>query len=92
MQWWKNLKIRGKITTIVVGLSFIISVMLIFVSMGAIQKIGDNSLREKGPIVAVVTAETVKAPVQYNVGEDVEKELGIKIRNGQAIEGVRAAL
>ena len=76
MQWWKNLKIRGKITTIVVGLSFIITVMLIFVSMGAIQKIGDNSLREKGPIVAVVTAETVKAPVQYNVGEDVEKELG----------------
>jgi methyl-accepting chemotaxis protein len=75
MQLWKNLNIRNKITVIIVATSFILTVTLVFVSIASIRKISINSLREKGPIIAVVTAETVKAPVQYNVSEDVEKEL-----------------
>jgi methyl-accepting chemotaxis protein len=75
MRLWKDLKIRNKITISVVAISFILTVALVFVSIASIRTIGANSLREKGSSLAIITAETVKAPVQYNVGEDVEKVL-----------------
>jgi hypothetical protein len=85
MQWWRNSKISHKITIIIVALSFVLAIMLVTVSLVSIRKIGLDSLREKGPIVSVVTAETVKAPVQYNVKEDVEKELAHLLSNDRDI-------
>lgn len=75
MRLWKKLTISNKLAVIIVAMSFIIMATLVFVSVTSIRRTGIDSLRKKGPIVAVMTAETVKAPVQYNVNEDVEKIL-----------------
>jgi methyl-accepting chemotaxis protein len=88
---WKNLKIRNKITISVVAISFVLSVLLVFVSIISIRTIGTNSLREKGSSLAAITAETVKAPVQYNVGEDVEKVLS-QLISGDADVSVAAVI
>jgi methyl-accepting chemotaxis protein len=72
---WNNLKIRDRITASVVAIALGLTVLLVFVSITSITMAGAGSLREKGSILAIITAETVKAPVQYNVNEDVEKVL-----------------
>jgi methyl-accepting chemotaxis protein len=72
---WKNLKICNKITCSFGAISLVLTLLLVFVSIASIRTTATNSLREKGSSLAVITAETVKAPVQYNVNEDVEKVL-----------------
>jgi methyl-accepting chemotaxis protein len=75
MRLWKDLQIRNKITVSIVLIALVLSSSLVYVSIGSIRTVGINSLREKGSILAVITAETVKAPVQYNVADDVGKVL-----------------
>jgi len=75
MHLWKNLKIRDKIAVSVVAISLVFTVLLVLASIISIRTVCSGALREKGSSLAVITAETVKAPVQYNVGEDVEKAL-----------------
>jgi methyl-accepting chemotaxis protein len=72
---WNNLKIRNKITISVMAISLVLTILLVFVSIASLSRISANSLREKGSSLAIITAETVKAPVQYNVNEDLEKVL-----------------
>ena len=76
MQMWNNLKIRDKITVSVIAISLVFTVLLVLASILSIRAVCSGGLKEKGSSLAIITAETVKAPVQYNVGEDVEKVLG----------------
>ena len=75
MERWKNLKIRSKITASAVAICFVLTVLLVCVSIVSIRTMSTGSLREKGTSLAIITAETVKAPVQYNINEDAEKVL-----------------
>ena len=72
---WKNLKICNKITCSFVAISLVLTLLVVIVSIGSIRAIATGSLREKGSSLAIITSETIKAPVQYNINEDVEKVL-----------------
>jgi len=48
---------------------------LVAISIASIKTNGVDALREKGASLAIITAETVKPSVQYNVGEESEKVL-----------------
>jgi len=72
---WDRMKIRGKIICSIVVMSLLLTIFLSLYSITSIRKIGSNDLLEKGKSLAIITAETVKAPVQYNVREDIDKVL-----------------
>ncbi|HRD90368.1 MAG: hypothetical protein ABTS16_17730, partial [Candidatus Accumulibacter phosphatis] len=59
----------------------VLTAVLVSISLAAINSLGKDSLREKGSSLAVVTAETVKAGVQYGVFDDAEKLLTQLIAN-----------
>jgi methyl-accepting chemotaxis protein len=75
MQMWKNLKIRNKLTVSIVVISFVLTAFLVVISITSIRKGSTKSLSDKGASLAIITAETVRAGVQYNVTDDVEKVL-----------------
>ncbi len=72
---WGGMKIRGKIICSIVVMMLILTVFLSLYSITSIRSMGSNDLLEKGKSLAIITAETVKAPVQYNVREDIDKIL-----------------
>ena len=53
----------------------LLTAILVSISLIVIGAMGKDSLREKGSSLAMVTAETVKAGVQYGVFDEVEKLL-----------------
>ena len=75
MQMWKNLRIRNKLTISIVLIALVLTALLVAISITSIRKGGTKSLSDKGASLAIITAETVRAGVQYNVTEDVEKVL-----------------
>ncbi|HJW23408.1 MAG TPA: methyl-accepting chemotaxis protein [Rhodocyclaceae bacterium] len=64
-----------KIRNSILATPLALTVILVSVSLVAINTMGKDSLGEKGSSLAVITAETVKAGVQYGVFEDVDKLL-----------------
>jgi methyl-accepting chemotaxis protein len=75
MMAWKDLRIGSRITVSVIIITCILTVLSVLVSINFIKAAGANSLREKAASLAFITAETIKAPVQYNIDEDVQKVL-----------------
>ena len=75
MKLWHNAKIRKKIIISIVSISLALISILSVSSITSINRIGIEALHEKGGSLATITAETVKAPVQYNIREDVDKVL-----------------
>jgi methyl-accepting chemotaxis protein len=75
MQLWKNLKIRQQIMTGSVVIVVVCVASLVAISIASIKTNGVNALREKGASLAIITSETVKPSVQYDVGEETEKVL-----------------
>jgi len=75
MRMWNDLRIRNKLTISIVLIAFVLTVLLVAVSITSIRKASTKSLGDKGASLAIITAETVKAGVQYNVLEDVSKVL-----------------
>ena len=75
MSLWSRITIRKKIIISTVAISLILAAALVFVSTITIRSMGASSLREKGSSLAIITGETVKASVQYNIKEETEKVL-----------------
>jgi methyl-accepting chemotaxis protein len=71
-----------KIKIGILATPIVLTVVLVSISLAAINSLGKDSLREKGGSLAVVTAEAVKAGVQYGVFDDAEKLLEQLIANG----------
>ncbi len=65
-----------KIRNSIIATPVVLTVLLLTISLTSIASLGKNSLLEKGEVLAIVTAETVKAGVQYGVFDDVNKLLG----------------
>ncbi len=64
-----------KITNSILATPVILTAVLVTISLFAIFNLGKDSLREKGTVLGIITAETVKAGVQYGVFDDVNKLL-----------------
>jgi methyl-accepting chemotaxis protein len=64
-----------KIRIGIIATPILLTLILVGVSLISITSMGENGLREKGASLANITAETVKAGVQYGVSEDVERLL-----------------
>ena len=75
MQLWKNLKIRQKIITSSVVIVVVCAASQVAVSIASIKTNGMDALHEKGASLSIITSETVKQSVQYNVGEETDKVL-----------------
>jgi methyl-accepting chemotaxis protein len=75
MKLWSGITIRKKIMTSIVAISLIVAVSLVLVSTTTIRSLGSHSLLEKGSSLAIITGETVKASVQYNIQEETDKVL-----------------
>lgn len=92
MSWWNDLKIRNRITISIIAISFSLTVLLVMVSIATVRKMGSSSLREKGSSLSIITAETVKAAVQYNVSEDVEKVLNQIVSSDADVSGAAVVI
>ena len=75
MHFWNDLKIRNKILTITSAIALVLTLALIGVSIVSAKIMGDRYLQEKSAYFAVLSAETIKAAVQYSVAEDVARVL-----------------
>jgi methyl-accepting chemotaxis protein len=75
MKLWDNMTIRKKIMFSFTVILIVFAICLSFSAISSIKKIGMNALNNKGSSLAIMTAETVKPAVQYNVREDAEKVL-----------------
>ena len=75
MGTWSNLKISVKIMISIFTISLLIATSLVFISITTIRSMSLSSLREKGSSLGIITGETVKASVQYNIAEETEKTL-----------------
>ncbi len=75
MRLWNDLKISRKIVISIFIISTVLTVVSVFIAMTSIRTIERSSLREKGSSLAVITAETLKPAVQYNVGDESDKIL-----------------
>lgn len=64
-----------KIRIGIIATPVLITIALVVISLISIGAMGRHGLREKGASLANITAETVKAGVQYGVFDDVEKLL-----------------
>ncbi len=64
-----------KIRNSILATPVVLTAVLVSISLLTIGAMGKDSLREKGASLAIVTAETVKAGVQYAVFDDVETVL-----------------
>jgi methyl-accepting chemotaxis protein len=64
-----------KIRNSILATPVVLTAVLVTISLFAIGAMGRDSLREKGSSLAAITAETVKAGVQYGVFDDVDKLL-----------------
>jgi methyl-accepting chemotaxis protein len=64
-----------KIRNSIIATPVVLTIVLISISLTSIANLGKSSLREKGEVLAIVTAETIKAGVQYGVFDDVNKLL-----------------
>ena len=75
MSLWANLKISTKIIFSITFISLAFTALFVSISISTFHTESTNSLREKGTSLAIITGETVKASVQYNIAEDTEKVL-----------------
>ncbi len=75
MRLWGNLKIRTKILISITVISLAFSALFISFALSSFSTEIMGSLKEKGSTLAILTGETVKASVQYNIGEESEKVL-----------------
>ena len=75
MRLWGNLKIRTKILISITAISLAFSTLFVSFSVSSFNTEIMDSLKEKGTTLAILAAETVKASVQYGIGEETEKVL-----------------
>ena|GEM_PF-949701 len=75
MKFRQGMKISHKLIISIIIVSVALAGIPAIISIVAIRTLGADSLREKGASLAVITGETVKASVQYNVKENTEKAL-----------------
>ena len=87
---WRNLRIRKKIIISIVFTSLALISILTVSSILSFHRIGTDALKGKGGVLAIITAESVKAPVQYNIREDVDKVLEQLISNDSDVSVVAA--
>ena len=90
MKLWRNLRIRKKIIISIVFTSLALISILTVSSILSFHRIGTDALKGKGGVLAIITAESVKAPVQYNIREDVDKVLEQLISNDSDVSVVAA--
>ena len=75
MELWGNLKIRTKIMVSIVAISLTFTTLFVCISISSNRSESTRALLEKGASLAIITGETVKASVQYNIAEETEKVL-----------------
>ncbi len=75
MRLWSNLKIRTKIIISITVISLAFTALFVAISISSLESTSTKSLQEKGSSLAIITGETVKASVQYGIGEETEKVL-----------------
>lgn len=75
MKFWTDAKISNKILYSIIATSLSLTLVLSLSSNYFVKRISLDSLQEKTASLATLTAETVKAAVQYSVNDDVEKVL-----------------
>ena len=75
MRLWGNLKIRTKIIFSITVISLAFTALFVSISVTSLSSTSTKSLQEKGSSLAIITGETLKASVQYNIGEETEKVL-----------------
>jgi methyl-accepting chemotaxis protein len=74
-RFWRNLDVRKQIVISILAISVVLTVLPAFVGIESIRTFGAEVLKEKGPGLALITAESVKQAVQYNVKEDADQLL-----------------
>lgn len=92
MSLWRNLKIRKKIIGSIVIILLLLTGILSICSITSIRSLGMSDLKEKGGSLAIITAETVKAAVQYGIREDAEKVLDQLISSDSDVSIVAVAI
>ena len=72
---WRNLDVRKQIVISILAISIVLTVLPAVVGIQSIRTFGLDVLKEKGPSLALITAESVKQSVQYNVKDETDRLL-----------------
>jgi len=73
--FWRHLDLRKQIVTSILAISIVLTVLPAVVGVQSIRTFGGDVLKEKGPGLARVTAESVKPAVQYDVRDEANRLL-----------------
>jgi methyl-accepting chemotaxis protein len=73
--FWKHLDLRKQIVISILAISIVLTVLPAVVGIQSIRTFGADVLKEKGPGLARVTAESVKQAVQYDVKDEANRML-----------------
>ena len=73
--FWGQLDVRKQIVTSILAISIVLTVLAAIVGIESIRTFGADILKEKGPGLASVTAESVKQAVQYDVRDEANRLL-----------------
>ena len=64
--FWRNLDVRKQIVISILAISVALTVLPAVIGIESIRSFGADVLKEKGPGLALIAAESVKQAVQYD--------------------------
>ena len=85
--FWRHLDVRKQIVTSILAISIALTVLPAVVGIESIRTFGADVLKEKGPGLARVTAESVKLAVQYDVKDEANRLLAQFVESDSDVSG-----
>jgi len=82
MRIWSDLKVRGKLLVLIPSVALVLTVSLVWVSASSLKTLGVGILKTNASYLATLAAETIKAAVQYNVEDDIDRVIGGLVGDG----------
>jgi methyl-accepting chemotaxis protein len=74
-RFWRKLDVRKQIVIGILAISFVLTVLAAVIGIESMRNFGADVLKEKGPSLALITAESVKQAVQYSVKDEADRLL-----------------
>jgi methyl-accepting chemotaxis protein len=90
--FWRNLDVRKQIVISILAISVVLTVLPAVIGIESIRTFGADVLKEKGPGLALIAAESVKQAVQYDVKDEADRLLAQFVESDSDISAAAIVL
>jgi methyl-accepting chemotaxis protein len=90
--FWRNLDVRKQIVIGILAISVVLTVLPAVIGIDSIRTFGTDVLKEKGPGLALIAAESVKQAVQYDVKDEADRLLAQFVESDSDISAAAIVL